>query len=625
MTTASQHQAIPFKDKFTALRIPIAVVLLLAFTALVYWPGLSGPFVFDDSPNILTNSKVHAETLDFDTLKTAATAYEPGSIGRPLATMSFAVDYYLGKDKPWGYKVTSLVVHLINTLLVFFLLRSLMRLPLAAGKDSLLFCFTVALLWAVHPLQISTVLYVVQRMETLSLTFVLLGLTAYLRGRVQQGEGNRGWPWLVASAFLAGLGLLSKESAVLFPVYALALELTVLRFDAQSQRTQRFLKSAYFALFSAAAILFFAWVLPQYAADAAFSGRDFTLYERLLSQLRILPMYLGQMLLPLPGTLSFYYDDFAKSTGWLEPVTTLLGGLLLLALLVAGWLLRKRLPLVALGIFWFFSAHLLTSNVFSLELAFEHRNYFALLGVLIALGDLVRRIPLRDGPGIKYVGVGAVVVTLGTLGTIRAGTWGNELLMATEMVADNPQSPRASSDLATLYIALSGGEAGTPFYSLGEQEFERGSRLPNASPLPEQGLILMAATTGQPVKDEWWVRLINKVKTQPISPQQSMAVTGLFQQRYKGIELDDQRLSQAYQALLARGPQAPYMYAQFGDYALKYLHDEKLAGQMFVAAVEANPDDREYAERIIGNLLMDGHGKQAEQVTRKLEELNSSR
>ena len=155
------HLAIPFKDKFTALRIPIAVVLLLAFTALVYWPGLSGPFVFDDSPNILTNSKVHAETLDFDTLKTAATAYEPGSIGRPLATMSFAVDYYLGKDKPWGYKVTSLVVHLINTLLVFFLLRSLMRLPLAAGKDSLLFCFTVALLWAVHPLQISTVLYVV--------------------------------------------------------------------------------------------------------------------------------------------------------------------------------------------------------------------------------------------------------------------------------------------------------------------------------------------------------------------------------------------------------------------------------------------------------------------------------
>ena len=67
------------------------------------------------------------------------------------------------------------------------------------------------------------------------------------------------------------------------------------------------------------------------------------------------------------------------------------------------------------------------------------------------------------------------------------------------------------------------------------------------------------------------------------------------------------------------------MYAQFGDYALKYLHDEKLAGQMFVAAVEANPDDREYAERIIGNLLMEGHGKQAEQVTRKLEELDSAR
>ena len=623
--STTTHQATHDSDQFAALCVPVALVLLLALTALVYWPGLSGPFVFDDHPNILTNPKVHAETLDLETLKRAANAYEPGSIGRPLATISFAVDYYFGKDNPWGYKVSSLIVHLINTLLVFLLLRSVVRLPRVGNKDNLLFCFTVALLWAVHPLQISTVLYVVQRMETLSLTFVLLGLIAYLRGRVKQGEGNRGWPWLVASAFLAGLGLLSKETAVLFPAYAFALELTVLRFDAKSPQTQRFLKWAYTALFLLAAILFFGSVLPQYASDNAFSGRDFTLYERLLSQLRILPMYLGQMLLPLPGTLSFYYDDFIKSTGLLSPITTLLGGIFLVSLFTAGWLLRKRLPLVALGIFWFFAAHLLTSNVFSLELAFEHRNYFALLGVLIAVGDLVRRIHVRDGPAIKYVGVGAIVLAFGVLGAVRAATWGNELLMATEMVTDNPQSPRASSDLAALYIALSGGEPGTPFYGLGEQEFERGAALPNASPLPEQGLILMAATTGQPVKDEWWARLIHKVETQPISPQQTMAVTGLLQQRYGGIELDDQRLSEAYQALLARGPQAPYMYAQFGDYSLKYLHDEELANKMFLATIEANPNDSEYAERIIGKLLSEGHATQAELVARKLQTLKSAR
>ena len=612
--TSTSVEASASSGRRPRLQVSFALFLLTLFTTLVYYPGLSGPFVFDDHPNILTNPKVHAQSLDLPTLERAATAYEPGSIGRPLATISFAVDYYLGKVNPRGYKITSLIVHLANAFLVFFLLRSVMRLPRAASSDSVLFCFTIALLWAIHPLQISTVLYIVQRMETLSLTFVLIGLIAYLKGRVQQRDGGRGWPWLVASALLAGLGLLSKETAALFPVYAFALELTVLRFDAQAPATRRLLKWAYAALSVAATIMFLGWVLPQYTADAAFAGRDFNLHERLLSQLRILPMYLGQMLLPLPGTLSFYYDDFVKSTGLLDPVTTLLGGLLLLALLGTGWRLRTRRPLVALGIFWFFGAHLLTSNVINLELAFEHRNYFALLGVLLAVGDLVRTLPMRDGPGLKRVAVGAIVLVLGALGAIRAATWGNELLMATEMVADNPQSPRASNDLAALYIALSGSDPASPFYSVGQQEFERGSRLPNASPLPEQGLILMAATTGQPVKDEWWTRLIHKVETRPVSPQEVMAVTGLLKQRYEGLELDDRRLAQAYQALLDRGPQPAHMYAQFGDYALKYLNDQDLADAMFLAAINRLPGDRDYAERILAALITDGHDRQARLV-----------
>jgi len=620
MTPTTFQAAASARHRFSRFHLSLAVTALVILTALVYWPGLSGPFLFDDHPNIIVNTKIHAQTLDLDTLKHAAAAYE-GGIGRPLATISFAANHYLGQDDPWGYKLASLVVHLVNTLLVFFVLRSLTRLPKATANKSLPFCFGVTLLWAVHPMQISTVLYVVQRMETLSLTFVLLGLLAYLQGRIAQRDGLRGWRWLALSGVLAALGLLSKETAVLFPVYTLVLELTLLDFAARQPRTRRFLQWAYASAVALTATVFLFWLLPQYTSDAVFSGRDFNLYERLLSQLRILPMYLGQMLAPLPGTLPFFYDDFAKSTGWLSPVTTLLGGLLLLALLVGSWLLRRRLPLVTLGVFWFFGAHLLTSNVFNLELAFEHRNYFALLGVLIALGDLVRHIPMQDGPGLKYAAVGAAIIGFGALAAIRAATWGDELLMAIEMVADNPESPRASSDLAALYIALSGGDPGSPFYSVGEQEFERGSRLPNASPLPEQGLILMAATMGQPVKDEWWDRLVHKVQTRPISPQETMAVTGLLKHRYEGLALDDARLAEAYQALLARGPQPPHVYAQFGDYALNYLDDEDLADTMFVNAMERDPGDKNYAQRILATLVAEGHIRQAKLVHSRGQEL----
>jgi hypothetical protein len=161
---------------------------------------------------------------------------------------------------------------------------------------------------------------------------------------------------------------------------------------------------------------------------------------------------------------------------------------------------------------------------------------------------------------------------------------------------------------------MSGSNPGSPFFDFGRREFERGSMLASSSPLPEQGLILMAATTGLPVKDEWWARLIHKVNTQPITPQAGMAVTGLLAQRYKGVVLDDQRLSQACQALLARRKQPAQIYAQVGDYALNYLHDEVLADRMFVSAIERNPKDKDYAERILKSLVLDGHQRQAKLV-----------
>lgn len=597
------------------LPTPLLAVLLLLISTAVYWPGLSGDFIFDDYPNIVTNKRVHAESLDWQTFKRAVAGYEPGEMGRPVATVSFAANYYLGEKAPWGYKFAGLCIHLLNAVLVFLLLLRLFRLPrLATDAWPALAAFAIALLWAIHPLQVSSVLYVVQRMETLSLTFVLLALLAYLRGRVAQQAGRRGWPWLVVSALMAGIGLLSKETAVLFPVYALALEFTLLGFEAAQPRTRRFLKLAYALGAAVGLVAFVAVVMPPYLAADAFNGRDFNLYERLLTQLRVLPMYLMQMVAPLPGSMTFYYDAYPKSTGWLHPATTLLGGLFLLVLLVGAWLLRKRMPLVALGIFWFFCAHLLTSNVFNLELVFEHRNYFALLGVLLVLADLVRRIPMQDGPALKRFAVGIVLVAFGFLCVLRAATWGEPLHLASDLVAKNPQSARASSDLATLYVGMSGSNPNSPFFDFGRREFERGSLLPNASPLPEQGLILMAATTHLPVKDEWWNRLIHKIETQPISPQQTAAVTGLLGQRYAGVVMDDRRLSQACQTLLARPGQPAHLYAQFGDYALNYLHDDTLADRMFVIAIERSHSDKEYADRLLKNLVMDGHQRQAKLV-----------
>lgn len=601
-------------------RLALVALLLALLTIAVFFPGLGGSFLFDDFPNIVTNPRIQAEALDADSLARAARAYEPGAYGRPLATISFAVDYYLGGgyDAP-QFKRTSLLVHVINALLVLLLANNLLRLGGVARPA--IPAFAIALAWAAHPLQVSSVLYVVQRMETLSTLFVLAALIAYLRGRARQIDGGPGAAWIAASVLLAAVGMLSKETAVLFPLFALAIELTLLRFRAADAATARRWRQAYLAGSIAGLLAFALLILPMYLDPASYAFREFGLLERLLSQFRILPMYLGWILFPLPGQLTFYYDDYVASQGLLSPATTLAGGLLLAALLGAAVAARKRFPLAALGVLWFFAAHFLTSNVVPFELVFEHRNYLASLGILVAVFDFVRRIPMRDGPGMLRAGVGAVLLGLMALCAIRAATWGEPLLLASELARLNPNSARASNDLGEQYMVLAGNSADSPFYFLAEREFERGSRLPAASPLTEQALILLAATAGQVPKQEWWDRLDSKLRERTIGPQEMGAAFGLLQQRRKGLELDDQRLGQSLRILFERAEMEPVAYAQFGDYALEHLGDEALATRMFVSSINANPTDAAYAHRIIAALISDNRPEQAKAVMDRAVEL----
>lgn len=591
-----------------------AVIALLAVTAAAFSPGLSGRFLFDDYPNIVTNERIHADSLDLASLKTASGAYEGGWWGRPLATMSFAVDHVVGGRDPFHYKLTGLGVHLINTLLVFLLVSRLLHTPGVTTPWGSRTALVVAFAWAIHPLQVSSVLYVVQRMETLSLSFVLLALLAYHIGRARQIEGKPGWLLVLASIPVAALGLLSKETAALFPFYVLAMELTVLGFRAAAPSVPILLKRAFASGLVVGALIFIV-LMPRIASEAAYEVRDFTAWERVLTQMRVLPMYLGQILLPVPSSMTFYYDALPVSRGILSPPGTLLGAMALAALAAGAWRFRRSHALASLGLMWFFAAHLLTSNVINLEMAFEHRNYFALLGVLLVILDAAAAVSRRLRPASLGLSTGAALSLLLFLCVLRSATWGSPLHLAMEHVSNNPASARASSDLAEQYMLMSDQNPNSPFYSMAVREFERGASLPSASPIPEQGLILMAAVSGQQAKPEWWDSLIQKIHTRPIGPQETMTVVGLMDQYHRGVELDRHRVAEAYGALLARRPMPAHMYARLGNFALLHLADDDLADLMFVESVRrsaaTNPG---FATRLLESLVAGGHLRQADVV-----------
>ncbi|MET3010423.1 hypothetical protein ABXT00_13980 [Stenotrophomonas koreensis] len=598
----------------------MSIALLVAVLG-VYTPGLGGIFLFDDIEAIVNNRAIQVEGLSGDELRRALLSFGPGNGGwqaRPLAMLSFALNHTLGGLDPSGYKLVGVLVHAVNTLLIWRLLCLVLPHVLQPGDDRAgrlsphLLAAVMAAFWAINPQQVSSVLYVVQRMETLCYTFVILGLWAYLRARLAQQQGARAWHLLFLVAVSGVFALGFKETVVLLPLYALALEIFVLGFSAASPRIQAFWRWGYGVGAGVGVLLFALVIVPHYWVDELVY-RDFGTAERLLTQLRVLPMYLGQILLPLPNSLPFYYDQIIPSRGWLEPLTTLWGGLLLLTLLVSAVLLRKRLPLYGLGVAWFFVGHALTSNVVPLELAFEHRNYFALLGVVMAVAAVLGGLRPLGSPVMAHLVWGCVLIVTAGLCLMRSLVWGDGLLLAEQNVHANPLSARASMDLAYQYYRRSAGSIDSPLLGMAVTEMERGATLPNAGITGDQGLLLIYAKFGLPGADAVWDRLINKLKVQAISPETLGALHGLLRNRISGVALDDRCLTDAFLVVFERGEMLPVHYAQFGDYLLRHAGEPDQASKSFANAVLLSlaAGDETYARQVITILVEDGHMEQA--------------
>lgn len=371
-----------------------------------YWPSLAGPLVFDDQLNIVENPGVAIHDLSFASLKRAALSNESGHLKRILPALSFGINHYFagGFDNTLVFKATNLAIHLINSALAFWLCyllwprcRALLRgggdIVPASVSTALLPAAFAALVWALHPLQVNAVVYVVQRMTSLSATCVLLGLAIFLLGRQRFAEQHRNGLPLMAGGIIGGtlLGLLCKENAALLVLYAGVIEWTLFSGDALSGGQKRRLTYFYALLLALplCAGLVYLFVYPGGIWNG-YAGRPFTLAERLLTQARVLWFYLYLLFVPDITAMGLFHDDIPVSSGWLSPWTTLPSVVAWALLAPLALLLRKTNPAVAFAIFWYLAGHSMESTIIPLEMVFEHRNYLPSLGPILlfcALGD----------------------------------------------------------------------------------------------------------------------------------------------------------------------------------------------------------------------------------------------
>ena len=441
---------------------------ILALTVLAFLPGLGGPFLFDDIPNIvkpLTSwLSGRSDWVDF------VLGNHSGPLGRVLSMLSFAANGATTGLTTWPFKLTNLALHLGCGTLIYLLLTRLLRRDPQLNARGKLAAGLIAAVWLLHPIQVSTVLYVVQRMAQLSALFTFLALLAFVVGRQSLQAGRlrasawQLWLWLPLCTVLA---MASKETGALVPLLCAVIELAWFRRGVdQTPNTPRarmmlrvFL--AVFIVLPLAVGAVFLLAKPGFYLNG-YDGRLFTLGQRLLSEPRALMSYVGILLVPRGASLGLYTDDFPVSHGLLDPPTTLWAILGLAVWMVASLLLRKRVPAFFAGTWLFFCGHALESSIFPLELYFEHRNYLPSLGVFLAVAGLLgwalphlrNRLPERSKTRLFSAAAVLGVVLLAGATAVRSSVWSTWVGIAEQGVREHPLSRRAHLDKIEILLRI---------------------------------------------------------------------------------------------------------------------------------------------------------------------------
>lgn len=508
--------------------VSIAFTIISAMVVAVYLPGLSGSFLFDDAPNIVNNPDLRIETLSGSQLRDAALSGHAGALGRPVSMLSFGLNYYISGYNPFAFKLTNVLIHMLSATGLLVLTAALLRTWRQITRVSLTDrqiaygSIFVAATWALHPLNLSTVLYVVQRMTELSALFSIWAMVFYVRGRALLLENRRGgWSWIIAAfVVFTPLATFSKENGALIPLYALIIESVVFRF--QSAREDRRLLLALFAFtvgLPMIAGLGFLSMHPSWL-ESRYALRDFSLEERLLTEARALWYYIYMTFVPDPRNLSLYHDTWTLSRGFFEPRTTAFAIVGLSAALAGALLWRTRFPIAATGVLLFLSGHLLESSVIPLELVFEHRNYLPMYGLLLVL--------LQAGLGIRgsrtveirrYLAV-AVICLLGLTTAVRADYWGDPLRHAVMELSHKPNSARANHQAASMYERVArhmeDGDLREELLEKAEDLYLRASKLDSGFTGGLFSLISLQSRNSGAIDDAVVRKLLDRLKSTPM-------------------------------------------------------------------------------------------------------------
>ncbi|MEM7561491.1 MAG: hypothetical protein AAF353_00435 [Pseudomonadota bacterium] len=572
----------------------------IAIVFFLYFPGLYGGFFFDDTHVLVENYDIRLKTLSWESIEKAAKSFLPG--GRQLSMISFALTYYFLGDFAWIFKLTNLVLHFVNAFLLYLVCRQIFnilsaqnRLTTLGEREIALICALSPLLWAMQPINLSSVLYVSQRMTLLATFFILVGILTYFRFR--QIERASFFLWictLSVSGLLTLLGYLSKENGVLLPVFLILIEVAFFQSYRFSSNDRGKVFKRYLFGFALLVVVGFVFImLNSTYFQEVFGGykrRPFGLEERIFTQFRALSFYLSQIIVPNIRELSMWHDDFALSTSLLSPWTTLPSTIFIFSLLIATIFLLHYAPVMGFGLGVFFIGHSLESTFFGLELVHEHRNYLASFGISLTLIYMIIAV-LTMKKTIKVSLLVLLFVWHGNVLAQRAYIWGDNFRKTTHEALSHPESPSAIFALAKTYYE---------FAKKGDLKAEQEAMmwLARSREIEKEGVsadilsILLSESETVDIDLQWIESAASKIEKHPWIPTNIRSVKGLLLCIQDKVCTENAALVAPIFESAGR-TETPQMITSAAIYTFEHLKDRERAIDYFLKA-EKTAAERSY-------------------------------
>jgi protein O-mannosyl-transferase len=404
----------------------LLAILLALVTMVLYWPATSHGFISLDDPEFVLNNTHVNSGLSWQNALWALGSGDTAN-WHPVTWLSHMLDCQMFGVEPWGHHLTSVLLHALNAMLVFVLLRLMTGMTWRS--------LWVAALFSLHPLRVESVAWVAERKDVLSGCFGLLSLIFYARYVIGDRKPEpRGWgpisplPSAISyllSLFFFTLGLMSKPMLVTWPFVMLLLDYWPLRRIADCRlrtaeaelgdrvkvgtlpwRKVVWEKIPFFVPAAAASV---ATLVMQRREGALAAGDHLSLGARGGNALISCCRYLGKLL--WPTDLAVFYPHPGQ---WPIGNILLAGGLILgfSALLFSQ---RRRYPFLLIGWLWFLGTLVPVIGLVQVgaQAMADRYTYIPSLGILI-LGvwggcDLIRR--WRHGGTVLLVsGIVAIVL-----------------------------------------------------------------------------------------------------------------------------------------------------------------------------------------------------------------------